>query len=145
MNTNTKVKKKNNELFELLKATSNWNKARIKCLLAKVNSISTQSNELWQKERLKLLMLVDRVVSWFIKITEVKVCDNDLLKKLKLIWYGMVVFNCTCNYCTQFTLWISKLFFSYSYQVKCALYTDLSVAGTSKTKRDSDGTSKKII
>lgn len=39
MNTNTKVKSKNNELFELFKATTNWNKARIKCLLAIINSM----------------------------------------------------------------------------------------------------------
>jgi len=39
MNTNIKVKTKNSELFELLKATTKWNKARIKCLLAIVNSM----------------------------------------------------------------------------------------------------------
>lgn len=39
MNTNTKVENKNNELFELFKATTNWHKARIKCLLFIVNNI----------------------------------------------------------------------------------------------------------
>lgn len=39
MNTNTKVDTKNTELFELFKATTNWHKARIKCLLIIINSM----------------------------------------------------------------------------------------------------------
>ncbi|MCW3808131.1 IS4 family transposase [Plebeiibacterium marinum] len=39
MHTNTKVDSKNTQLFELFKATTNWHKARIKCLLIIINSM----------------------------------------------------------------------------------------------------------
>lgn len=39
MNTNTKVDTKNTELFEMFKATTNWHKARIKCLIAIINTM----------------------------------------------------------------------------------------------------------
>ncbi len=39
MHTNTKVENKNTQLFELFKSTTNWHKARIKCLLIIINSM----------------------------------------------------------------------------------------------------------
>ena len=39
MHTNTKVDSKNTDLFELFKATTNWNKARIKCIVLLVQAM----------------------------------------------------------------------------------------------------------
>ena len=39
MHRNTKVDSKNTQLFELFKETTNWHKARIKCLLVIINSM----------------------------------------------------------------------------------------------------------
>lgn len=39
MHTNTKVNSENTQLFELFKTTTNWHKARVKCLLIIINSM----------------------------------------------------------------------------------------------------------